>query len=886
MLTRLRSLLRALFRRDAFDAGVTEEMQLHIELYTADLVRSGVHPAEAARRARIEFGNVHTVRLDCREARGVRPFDGIARNVRYSFRTLRKTPGFTASIVATLALCLGSTLTIFAVVDSILLRPLPFPDAGRLMSVYNTYPKAGVPNDGCSLTNYYERRGQVAAFAGVAAYREGVAIVGQPGATEREDVMRVTPDFFSTLGLGPVMGRAFTEEETVYRNSGVAILSDGYWRQRLNGDPDAIGRRIRVDGSERIVVGVLPAAFSFLSSKARIYLPLASNPAERAVAERHSGNSDMIARLGSGVSVAEAQSQIDAHNAALEADNPEAPAMADAGFRSLVVPLHADHVAAVRGILVLLQAAALVLLLIGAVNVTNLLLIRASGRVKELAVRQAIGASRRHVVMEVMAETILVAVAGGMLGLVVGVWGIGLLRTLGAELLPLGVRVGFDARLALVGLAGAVALGIAIAAPIAWYHLRIQSSSALQSEFRGGTPTRVVQRVRHGFVVAQIALAFVLLAGAGLLAVSLKQVMAVSPGFRPDNILTGQMTLPGKNYPDDAALVAFAERLMTGLDRQPGVLASGIATNVPLSGVSNKSATTAKGYTRLPGESPRGHYSYGVGGDYFTVLGHSLREGRYLTAADSRSTVRVCVVDEAFARRYWPEGSAIGQQVFQGPQERADAEAFRIVGVVGAVKQAALAEEDALGAVYYPFVHRLDRDIYVVTRTSLRPAVLGNTLRQAVRTIDSELPVTDIRSMDGRIADSLVARRSPALLAAAFSLMALLLAAIGTYGVLTYAVSERRREIGLRMALGARPDQVRRQFLSLALRLQVVATALGLFGAWFTGRAMQTILFQVPAIHVPTLAATAVTITVVSLVACLLPAHRAARISPTEVLNH
>ena len=461
-----------------------------------------------------------------------------------------------------------------------------------------------------------------------------------------------------------------------------------------------------------------------------------------------------------------------------------------------------------------------------------------------------------------------------------------LLRTLGAEHLPLGVRVAFDARLALVGLAGAVALGIAIAAPIAWYHLRIQSSGALQSESRGGTPTLVVQRLRHGFVVAQIALAFVLLAGAGLLAVSLKQVMTVSPGFRPDNILTGQMTLPGKNYPDDAALVAFAERLMTGLDRQPGVLASGVATNVPLSGTSNKSATTAKGYTRRPGESPRGHYSYGVGGNYFTVLGYSLREGRYLTAADSRSTARVCVVDDAFARRYWPEGSAIGQQVFQGPEEGADADAFRIVGVVGAVKQAALAEDDALGAVYYPFVYRLDRDIYVVTRTSLRPEALGNTLREVVRTIDSELPVTDLRSMDGRIADSLVARRSPALLAAAFSLMALLLAAIGTYGVLTYAVSERRREIGLRVALGARPDQVRRQFLSLALRLQVVATALGLCGAWFTGRAMQTILFQVPAIHVPTLVATAVAITLVTLVACLLPAHRAARISPIEVLNH
>jgi len=360
----------------------------------------------------------------------------------------------------------------------------------------------------------------------------------------------------------------------------------------------------------------------------------------------------------------------------------------------------------------------------------------------------------------------------------------------------------------------------------------------------------------------------------------------VFPGFRPDNILTGQVTLPAKSYPHVAALLSFTERLATALDRQPGVLATGFATNVPLSGISNRSAATVRGYTRGPGESPRGHYSYGVGGDYFAVLGYSLREGRYLTAADSRRTERVCVVDEAFARRYWPAGGAIGQVVFHGPQEGPDADAFRVVGVVGAVKQAALAEADGLGAVYYPFVHRADRNVFVVARTSLRPEALGNTLRDVVRTIDAELPVNDIKSMDGRIADSLVDRRSPALLAAAFSAMAVLLAAIGTYGVLTYAVSERRKEIGIRMALGARPDQVRRQFLSVALRLLAVAAILGLGGAWLTGRAMQAILFQVPAVHLPTLVATAVIISLVSLVACLLPAHRAARISPTEALNH
>ena len=288
----------------------------------------------------------------------------------------------------------------------------------------------------------------------MAAYRDGTAIVGETGATEREPVTRVSPEFFSTLGLGPVMGREFTEEETVYRNSRVAILTDAYWKQRLNGDPDVIGRRLASIGSERIVVGVLPAEFSFLSSTEDL-LPLASEPGERAVAERHSGNSDMIARLRPGVSVVEAQSQIDAHNAALERPTPTRAAMADAGFRSIVVPLHADHVAAVRGILLLLQAGVLVLLLIGAVNVANLFLIRASGRVKEHAVRQAIGADpARRTVMEVLAETIMVAVAGGARpgGRCMGHRAA---ANLGAEHLPLGARVVFDARLALVGLAGA-----------------------------------------------------------------------------------------------------------------------------------------------------------------------------------------------------------------------------------------------------------------------------------------------------------------------------------------------------------------------------------------------------------------------------------------------
>jgi predicted permease len=885
MFKRLFPAFQPLLHRRPFEDGMEEEVRFHIEAYTNDLVRSGVPRAEAARRARMEFGSVDNVKTDCREARGLRFFDEVQQNLRYAVRRLRKTPGFAATALATLALCIGANLTIFAAVNSVLLRPLPFPDAGRLMSVFNTYPKAGVPNDGCSLTNYYERRGHIAAFASVAAYRDGTAVVGEAGATELESITRVSPDFFPTLGLDPVMGRAFTEAETTRQNDGVAIVTDAYWRQRLDGDPKVIGRRIRVNGQARTVVGVLPPDFSFLSSKARLYFPLSSDPEEHAPSQRHSGNSDMIARLRPGATLAEAQSQIDAHNDAVEVDDPQARMMADAGFRSMVVPLHGDHIAAIRPTLLLTQAGAFFLLLIGAVNLMNLLLIRASGRFKELAVRQAIGASRRHVVNEVLVETTLLTLMGGLLGLAVGAGGIRLLAVLGAERLPLGARIAFDGRVALAALAGAIVLGLAIGIPIAWFSLRGHSADALQSESRGGTAGRAAQALRHGFIVAQIALAFVLLAGSGLLGLSLKKVMAVSPGFRPEKVMSGQISLPGKNYPDGAALLALTEKLEDELGRQPGVRAVGVATNVPLSGISNKSAATVKGYKPPAGETLHGHYSYSVGGDYFNALGFTLREGRFLVAADSRRAERVCVVDEDFARLYWPKGNAIGQRVFEGSEQRQDADAYTVVGVVGAVKQAGLVEDQAQGAVYYPYGHRPDRQIYVVTRTSLRPETLGTTLRDVVRKIDPELPVTDLRSMETRIADSLVARRSPALLAGLFSGIALLLTAIGTYGVLSYAVAQRRREIGLRMALGARPEQVRAQFVSLSLRLLAGGTILGVLGAWLTGRAMQAVLFQVPALDAAMLAGTAGILGAVSLVASLLPSHRAARISPMEAMT-
>ncbi len=803
-------------------------------------------------------------------------------DLKYGFRQLRKAPGFTLTALATIAICLGANLAIFAVINSVLLRPLPFRNADRLVMIYNTYPKAGVENDGSSITNYYERRGNIQAFESLSLYMERAETVGEPGSMQQEEIVRISPEFFATLGVRPALGRGFTEEESAAQKN-VIVLTDAFWRERFASDPNVLGRDTRINGIPREIVGVLPPAFRFLSSEARVFLPLKSDIGQRSAKARHSGGggTHMIARLKQGATLAEAQAQVDAHNAEVEKDNPEAKMMAEAGFRSPVVPLQAHHIRSIRPTLWLMQAGVFFLLLIGAVNLVNLLLIRASGRAKEMAIRQSMGASRGHVVRQVLTETVLLTTAGGLLGVVAGAWGTQLLQVLGANRLPLGAQIVFDGSLAAIGLAGAVVLGLAIAVPVAWFNLSSHLANALQSESRTGTINRATQRLRHGFIVAQIALAFVLLAGAALLGLSLQKAMSVSPGFRADHVLTGECTISWQQWKDAVGIV---DRLLESIRQQPGIAAAGTITNIPLSGNSGKTAVTPKGYVPPPGESLRGHYSYGVNGDYFLALGIPLREGRFLTSADSHGG-RVCVVDEDFARRYWPNGGALGQRVAHAG-ESDDAKLFTIVGVVGTVKQAELTEAAGQGAVYLPYAYDHERaSVFVVTRMSQHPEGFAETLRKLVRATHPELAFDNIRSMDTRIAESLIARRSPALLAGIFAGVALLLAAIGTYGVLSYAVAQRTREIGIRMALGAQRAQIGTQFLSLGLRLLAAGTILGLIGAWWAGRAMQSVLFDVPTLHTATLLGTALIMGIVSLVACLIPARRATKVDPMVALR-
>jgi predicted permease len=816
----------------------------------------------------------------------MRNIETMLQDIRYALRQLRKNPGFTSVALITLALCLGANLTIFAVVDSILVRPLPFPGSDRLVILYNAYPKAGKDRDGASLTNYYERRGNIPAFAQIASMNYVTSVVGESGSTESVDIGRVTPEFFSTLGVVPLMGRAFNESEMTYQTDNEAILTNEYWRQHFNSDPNVLGRDVRCGNQARKIVGVLPAGFRFLSSHAQIFMPLSSEEGERNAGARHNNNDMEIARLRPGATLAEAQSQIDARNNALAAGAPYAKEVAEAGFRTIVAPLHADHVASIRPTLLLLQAGALFLLLIGGVNIVNLLLIRASGRAKELAVRQSMGASRKHVVGQVMTETVLLALIGGIFGLVVGAAGIRLLAALGADQLPLGATIAFDGPSAMITLLGSIVMGILIALPISWYNLRGHLAVALQSESRGGTITRASQRVRQGFIVIQIGSAFVLLAGAGLLGLSLKRAMAVSPGFRTDHVLTGQLSIPWASYHDGPSFLRLFEPVLEAAQRQPGVSGAGLITYVPLSGAPDSVALDVIGYAPKPGASLVLHPIFGVVGDYFSAMGVVLREGRFLTADETRGSEWVCVVDENFARYYWPHGSAVGQQISYIPRKADGSNVFTIVGVVGAVKQDDLTEGTANGAIYVPYVFPFSRSYFLAVRTSLPPEVLEVPLRKIVRQVDPDMPISNLQSMQTRIDDSLMTRRSPALLTGIFSAVALLLAAIGTYGVLSYAVAQRRREIGVRMALGALPKQVLTHFMTTGAKLLLVGVALGVVGAWASGRAMQSVLFGVGVLDVGVLVASGGVMMLVVLLACFIPARRAAKVDPVLALRY
>jgi len=804
--------------------------------------------------------------------------------LKQALRRLRREPGFAFTALITLALCIGANIAIFAVVNTVLIKPLPFKEPDRLVNVLNRYPGAGVERAGASYAGYWERREDLKSFEYQSIIQEGSAVIGEAGAPKRVSVDRVSPEFFDLLGVPLLKGRSFQDDEMVYDNWLKAVLTYSFWQNYFDGDPDVLGKTIQVDRQTVTVVGVLPEGFEYPMSEALFFMPAARSAEERSPEARHSNNFQCIGRLAPGVSVEAAQAEIDAYNTQQVEEDPYRDLLLGAQFQTSILPLREDYVRDVSTMLWLLQGGAFCLLLIGAVNLANLFLVRANGRVKERAVCQALGASRRHVAREVLLETLLVTMSGGVLGLVSGYFGIKLLSRLGASELPLGGVISMDTRVVVVCMLASLLLGVALALPILAFSLKQRLAPILHSVSRGGTSGRAAQKVRYGFIVVQIGLAFVLLVSAGMMSLSLHKVMQEDPGFDRERVMTAQLNLPWESYRENADRRAFLNRLLLEAGSIPGISHVGAVTSIPFGNSFSNNATAVEGFEADQNDVIRAHFTIGVMGDYFEAMGIRLVKGRYLDEADNEGDTRHCVVDTDFANRYWPDGDAIGKRITSGP-EFSEEECMTIVGVVESIQMVDLTNEDHTGAIYMPYRLQGWNNVSLVFSTLMPPSTLTPALRDLVASLDPAMPLEDVRTMGDRVDDSLEERRSPTLLAGIFAVVALLLASIGTYGVLAYAATQRRREIGVRVALGARPLNIKSQFFWLGLKLAAAGSTLGLAGSWLAGKAMQSLLYEMPSLDLRLVILTGATLGVVSLLACLLPALKAARVSPMIALR-
>lgn len=802
-------------------------------------------------------------------------------HLRRAYRRLRRTPGFTFAAVATLALCIGANLAIFAVVNAGLVRSLPFVSPDRLVVVFKSYPLGGVERAYNSIANYFDRRNAIKAFGSVAIYSSSSAVVGSSDSTQRVSTLHVSPEFFTTLGVRPALGRSFTETELSHGSDQVAVLSHGFWQSSFGADPRVLGRTFLSDGDPVTVIGVMPPEFRFLSERPAYYRPASHSPEDRLPVRRHANGWSMIARLAPAATLADAQAQIDALDRQQTADDS---IIKGVGYRSTVRLLHADYVRSARAALLLLQGGCVFLLLIGLVNLASLLLIQASGRTREIAVQRALGAGGAHLAADILSESMALSVTGAALGILVGFCGVVWLRSFGADRLPLANELTFDFRIAGVALAAALVVGTVLALPNIWFALRGHLAAALQSGTRGSTGSRAAQRWRHGFTIAQISLAFVLLAGAGLLGVSLRRALKSPLGFQPDHVVTARLTLSGKRYANERERLAFVERVLAELRLLPGVVDAAINTGLPFTGGAINRGIAVEGYSSRPGASLHAHNLVAASGGYWRVMGIPVREGRPLQDSDNHRDQKVCVVDQLVARRYWPGASPLGQRLSIA-NEFTEREAFSVVGVVGAVKQDDVTGQVSPGVVYLPYAHQSVGSFSVVVRTSLSAGTTAQLLQKAIGRLDPELPIDELAAMEARVQATLLGRRASALLAAGFAGVALLLAAIGTYGVLAHAVALRRREIGLRIALGASPRHIQTQFLTLGVKLAGIGIPLGVMGASAAGLAMRSVLFEVGPLDVGVLAGAVALLSVTVLAAVWVPSRRAAGVDPIEALK-
>ncbi|MHB8487351.1 MAG: ADOP family duplicated permease [Candidatus Acidiferrales bacterium] len=870
---------RSLFHRRAADEELDAELRSHLERQIAANVSAGMSPAEARRTAMREFGGVEQLKEECRDARQTNYIHDFAQDLRYAGRSLRRTPGFAAIAILTLALGIGANSAIFSLVNSILLRPLPYHQPERLVSITDSYPPGALAAVRASMKTME-----------VAGYAEGQDLnltgLGKP---ERIHGTSVSANFFSLLGVRPELGRVFADGEDQPGKDNLVILSHALWQKKFGGDTNIIGKSIALEGVERQIIGVMPANFQFGSPKTQFWAPIDLDP--RSVGAYWGASfMPLIGRLRPGVTLGQARAELGATLPRVRGMFPWR--MPDALWAdSTVIPLQQGIIGDVSETLFILLGAIGLVLLIACANVANLLLARAATRQREMAMRAALGAGRWRICRQLLTESILLAVCGGSFGMLLALTGLSWLKAALPADTPRLSSVTIDWRVlaftALIALATGVIFGLAPAL----HASKIDLTESLKTggQYSGAAKS---DRLRSALAIAEIAVAVVLVVGAGLLVKSLWELSHVNPGFRTEWIVTARITPNDQFCADFGRCSNFYNSLIARTRALPGVEDAALTNVLPLSGLMGAYAADVEGHPRNPSEPAPVLWESVVTPDYFRIMGIPLLRGRLFTSADSApGATHVTVVTESTAKKFWPNQDPIGKHVKRSWM----GDWITVVGVVGDVNEASMASklpEFMDGAVYDPYGNDLGpggmqpREFTLVVRMAGGVGNFADALRKTVASLNSEVPVSEVATLRTIVSDSLKAPRSTMLLFAIFAALALVLGAVGIYGVVSYSVTQRTPEIGVRMALGAQKQDVLRLILGHGTRMALIGVVIGVAGAFAATRLMANLLYGITATDPLTFVAVAILLAAVTLAACYIPARRAMKVDVTVALRY
>lgn len=814
-------------------------------------------------------------------------------NLKYGARSLSRDKGFALTVLLTFAVCIAANTALFAIVNSVILRPLPVVDANSILIMSNEYPNAGATGGNYAASgDYFDRLREMTAFESQALFQPRNQTVELNGSPQQIRGMFVTPSLFHLLRVSPMLGRPFTEEEGEVGRDQEVILSHGLWKELYAGDKSVLGRTLRISGRPFTVVGVMPLNFNFINPEVRLWMPLAFTAEQKTL--HHSNNWYHIGRLKSGATLSQAQAQVNALNQENMERFPEMKeVLINAGFHTIVKPLQDMLTAGVKGNLYLLWGGSFLVLVIGGLNIANLALARLATRRKQIATRIALGAGRAQLMRQLIIENLGLALLGGLGGTALGAGVLSALNAIGLKNFPRSNEVQIDGAVILVSLGLSLAAGILVGLFPLFGISKIGISDALHEESRTGTGGKKSRKVRQGLVTAQVGFAFVLLMGAGLLLASFRALLHVDPGFNPNGVVSASVALPHARYSDGQALRGFMNRALPAVRAIPGVSSAGATEAIPLGGNHSDSVILAEGYQMKPGESLISPLSIGVTPGYFESLGIPILRGRSFTDQDSETATKVIIVDERLARHFWPNSDPLGRRMYF-PSDAKDllkvdehTQWMTVVGIAHSLRYENLDDSGAtVGAYYVPNSQSPANSFTFAVKTSADPASTIRALRAEIARLDPEVALFDVHSMSERIDLSLASRRTSMLLANAFGGVALFLASLGIYGVLAYLVAQRTREIGIRVALGSTRGRILRLVLQEGFKLVAMGFVLGIVGAAFLQKAVAKQIYGVQPYDPVVLAGVIALLATIALVACAVPARRAVSVDPVVVLRY